>query len=97
MIMASFFGAAVWLFVSSSPSPVAWVLAWLLISYTFLGYLFLEVCIYELENPRHPKPANAADVQPLLESLHTITDPEISENMKRAAKAWGMDKKKNGR
>lgn len=58
-------GAGVWVFVSSNPSPTAWIIATLLLTYLVLGYCLLELYLLELESPGTPVQVHAQQPPPL--------------------------------
>ncbi len=75
---------------------MAWILAWLLLCYVVLGYLFLMLCLDDLfpegfydevepqRAPIHVEPAPSSSSSPA----------ELVREINMAAKAWGIDKKK---
>jgi hypothetical protein len=57
--------AGVWVFLTSDPSPVAWVLAILFVSYSILGYCLLEIHLMELQMGGAPVNVRAHQPSPL--------------------------------
>ena len=58
-------GFGVWMFLTSDPSPVAWIIAWLLLAYLILGYCLLELHIMEMAPSGDPTPVQVQSAPPL--------------------------------
>ena len=97
MIATSIIGAAAWLFLASDPSPLAWILALLLLSYVVLGYVYLSLTV-ETVSPDEAGPfgfEQLPETAPRLEIRPVSADVkhELTKEIQTAAKAWGVDKK----
>ena len=101
MIAASIIGAAAWLFLASDPSPIAWILALLVLSYTVLGYVYLSLTVETIspdaDGPfgfeQIPQPTHRLETAPTSAELKT----DLTKEIQHAAKAWGVDKKGHNR
>jgi hypothetical protein len=63
-VLSCILGICVWVFISSDPSPTAWILALLLLTYLILGYCLLMIHLSELEQGA-PVPVRAHQPPPL--------------------------------
>ena len=97
MIAASIIGAAAWLFLAGDPSPVAWILALLLLSYAVLGYVYLSLTVETIspDAADHFGFEQLPETAPRLEAAPASVDlkHELAKEIQHAAKAWGVDKK----
>ena len=64
-VFSSVVGAGVWMFISSNPSPIAWIIAALILIYLILGYCLLEIYLMEAATGGSPVPVHAQNVAPL--------------------------------
>lgn len=64
-LLSCVIGAMVWTFLSSDPSPTAWIIATLFLAYAVLAYCLLELYLMEEAAGGHPVKVRGQQASPL--------------------------------